>query len=175
MRSLILILIPVTALSSAYSVWLYVSAVRGEPEWSRSMIGPAAAVSMIAACVAAVVIAIRGQRMLYPLPLAILAAGFLCAVVQSLADWRSSHSGRGGAISGDPGDRYLHDHSVRIRDITEEEYERYEAANWRQFAATEVLFGCAGLAMALQAWLVNRRTAQGAEHSAAATPPAAEG
>ena len=38
------------------------------------MIGPPAAVSMIAACVAAVVIAIRGKRMLYPLPLAVLDA-----------------------------------------------------------------------------------------------------
>jgi len=130
---------------------------------------------MIAACVAAVVIAIRGKRMLYPLPLAVLAAGFLCAVVQSLADWRSSQPGRGGAIAGDPGDRYLHSHSVRIRDITEKEYQRYEAANWRQFAATEVLFGCVGLAMALQAWLVNRATAAGAEQTAAPSPPAAGG
>jgi hypothetical protein len=166
MRLLILILFAVTALSLSFSVWLYVSAVRGEPEWSRFLIGPPAAVSMIAACVAWVVSAIRGPRMLCPLPLAVLAAGFLCAVAQSLADWSNRPVG-GGAISGEPGDRYLHSHSVRIRDITEEEYQRYEAADWRQFAATEVLFGCAGLAMTLQAWLLNRATAVGAEQTAA--------
>jgi hypothetical protein len=172
MRGLILILLAVTALSLSFAVWLYVSALRGEPEWSRYKLGPPVVVSMIAACVAAVVIAIRGQRMLYPLPLAVLAAGFLCALVQTVADWRSSQPARGGAIGGEPGDRYLHSHSVRIRDITEQEYQRYEAANWRKSGATEVLFGCAGLAMALQAWLVNRATAAGAERTAAPPPPA---
>jgi hypothetical protein len=169
MRILILILLAVTALSLSFSVWLYVSAVKGEPEWSRSMIGPPVAVSIIAACVAAVVTAIRGERMLHPLPFAILAAGILCALVQTLADWRSSQPVRGGAIGGDPGDRYLHSHSARIRDITEEEYQRYDAANWRQVAAIEVVFGCIGLATALQAWLVNRATVAGAEQTAA--PP----
>ncbi len=175
MRLLILFLLAVTALSLSFSVWLYVSAVKGEPEWSRSMIGPPVAVSIIATCVATVLIAIRGQQMPYPLPLTIMAAGILCVVVQTLADWRSSQPVRGGAIGGDPGDRYLHNHSVRLRGITEEEYQRYNAANWRQVAAIEVVFACVGLASALQAWLVNRATAAGIEQTAAAPPPAAGG
>jgi hypothetical protein len=174
MRLIILFLLAVTALSLSYSVWLYVSAVRGKPEWSRSMIGWPVAVSIIAATVAAVVTAIRGERGVHPLPLAVLAAGLLCAVVQTGADWRSNQLVRG-AIGGDPGDRYLHSHSVRIRDITEEDYQRYNAANWRQVAAIQVVFGCVGLASVLQAWLVNRATAAGAEQTAVPPPPAAGG
>lgn len=107
MRLLILFLLAVTALSFSFSVWLYVSAVRGEPEWSRSMIGPPVAVSMIATCVATVLMAIRGQQQMpYRLPLTVMAAGILCVLVQTIADWRSSQPVTGGAIGGDPGDRF---------------------------------------------------------------------
>jgi hypothetical protein len=107
--------------------------------------------------------------------MAIMFAAFLCPIGQSLADWRSIQPVRGGAIGGDAGDRYLHSHTVRIRAITEEEYQRYDAANWRQAGAIEIAFGMMGLGMAAQTWPVYRRIAAGVEHAATPTPPAVGG
>src|SRR5262249_5249289 len=85
---------------------------------------------------------------------------------QFLADWRSTF--KEGAIGGDPGDRYLHSHSRRIRGITEQEYQRHDAASWRASSAIEVVFASLGLALALQASLMKRpaAAAEGAGHAA---------
>jgi hypothetical protein len=160
-RHVALITLLVATLSWGVSVWLYVSAVRGEPEWSRAWAGRPVAVSLFAACVACVVVNLQEERHRrgFHLMAAVMAVGVFCAVLQALADWESTFNG--GAIGGDSGDRYLHSHGTRIREIAEEEYLRRDAAGWRLSSAIAAVFGWMGLGAALSACLTTWATASG--------------
>lgn len=99
-----------------------------------------------------------------PLAIAVCVSGFLCMGVQTAVNWRTVIGDlSGGALSGEPGDRYLNSHGTRARDLTEEEYRHAQAAKWRQMTAFSVCFSSITLGMALHSLAVWRARQAGTE------------
>ena len=158
------ILIPSAVVVAA--VWwlgcvaLYMTVLAGFSERSESFFLPLFFGSMAAGLLASQTLRLSGGAKLppsSPTAIAVCVAGFLCMGVQTAVNWRVEFGDlSGGALSGDPGDRYLNSHGTRVRGLTEGEYQYAQEAKWRQMTAFFVCFSSIALGMALHARQVSR-------------------
>jgi hypothetical protein len=150
-----------------------VTVLTGVSERSESLLLPLMFGSMAVGILASQALRLADAAQLMPRPAvaAVCVAGFLCMAAQTAVNWRTVFGDlSGGALSGDPGDRYLNSHGTRVRGLTEEEYQYAQAAKWRQTAAFFAMFSSIAMGMALHA----RQVWRAHQVAAGTAPPQSE-